>query len=155
MAKTLKSLFLFLGAVGSSVLIGWWLTKRQTQPRPSFAPAPQPFSPSANASPTVRVMSEIVLPPEAFENIDEKAVEAPKTPPSQATAAEKAAPQPGLEQIKGIGPKTLEALTAIGIHQVSDLAAAEAQDLKNRLANSRASLNQIEQWILAAKETIA
>lgn len=155
MGKTLKSLFFFLGAFGSSVAIGWWLSKRQPQSRPSFPHAPQPFMPAADSSPVVRVMSEIVLPPEAFENIDEKTITPPASEHSETDSTAKAASQPALAQIKGIGPKTLEALTAIGIHNVSDLAAAEAEDIKNRLNNSRISLNQIEQWILAAKETNA
>lgn len=145
MLKFLRNLFLFLSALGSSIVVGWWLTNRQSQSKPNPTPPSRPAPSSQAAAPVIKVMSQITLPPEAFEDID----------PSDNATTQSASPETNdnaLTQLKGIGPKTLDALTEIGIHTIADLAKASADDLKERLSLVRPSLKQIEQWIDAAKD---
>jgi len=139
-----------------------------------------PISVAPMMPPPLQTLSEpaIVLPPEAFEAIEaipeppakkiEKAEDAEKIekPAMEATvgkpAAEVSAKSAKTEKapkskrddltiIKGIGPKKAEALASIGITTFAQLAAANAEALREQSAGV-GSLEQLEEWIAAAKE---
>lgn len=104
----------------------WWSQRRRAQPTPVTPTPVEHMSPP-----------EIVLPPEAFEDVivEEHQVD-------------------DLTTIKGIGNKMSEALASIGIHRFTDLANADPEDIKARLGNRPVSVSAIEEWIIAAKEYV-
>ncbi len=157
MLKLLKRIFAFLGATGTSVIFGWWLSQRRQQKELPAPPQPRPLMPPEAPEP------KITLPPEAFEdlapeNVEPAVEELPPTSLEEETiegviveAAE--VPVDDLTMIKGIGPKFSEALAAIGISHFDELAGADAQDVKNRLGKP-VSLPQVKTWIEAARERV-
>lgn len=81
----------------------------------------------------------------------------PAPEPTAPAAAEPPA-EPGdggddLTAIRGIGPAMHKRLGAMGIHTTADLAAADADDLTERLKADRAVVSraQVAAWIEAAK----
>lgn len=144
MGKFIKNTIVYSIAAVVSIVVGWWLSQREKE-----AANLQPMATPTHVPSNVPLEeTKIVLPPEAFENLEESSV---KPPPK--IAKQKAAADPDdLTTIKGIGPKTAEALAQIGIQQFAQLAKSDAQDIKNRLEGTTASLKKIEEWIKAAME---
>lgn len=136
MMKALKTIFVFVAAIGASVVVGWWFSQRR-QAQPQALPAtPQPVVPPPP-------IPKIVLPPEAFADIS------PEIEPEAHPA-----PVDDLTVIRGIGPKTQAALAEMGIVTFAELAAADVKGLKARLDEhgTFVAIKNLENWIVAAKE---
>jgi predicted flap endonuclease-1-like 5' DNA nuclease len=145
MGKFIKNTIVYSVAAVVSVVVGWWLSQRERDAanlQPIHTPTRMPSSTMQAEEP------KIVLPPEAFENLDVsngKPLTKSETPASANQSDD-------LTKIKGIGPKTALSLAQIGITSYGNLASADAQDIKNRLEGTALSLKKIQDWIQAAKE---
>ncbi|NDJ84312.1 MAG: helix-hairpin-helix domain-containing protein [Chloroflexi bacterium] len=153
MLKNMKRIAAVFGLIGAAVAIARWLAERKTDSNAeALASSATQYAPPAIPVPpdTITVSSHIVLPPEAFEDVDDTL---PLTD-DDTIAHETLEVDPGddLTVIKGIGPKMAEALAGVGIASLNDLAQANAEVLKNRLESPRISMKQLEEWIAAAKE---
>lgn len=146
MGKFIKNTIVYSVAAVVSVVVGWWLSQREKEAAKvktthSSTRMPSPATPQAEET-------KIVLPPEAFENLD-------VSNGKQSTKSVEPKPKSEVDDlttIKGIGPKTAEALANIDITSFASLASADAQDIKNRLEGTALSLKKIEGWIQVAKE---
>lgn len=132
MMKVLKAIFVFVAAIGASVVVGWWFSQRRHQHPHSLTTSPQPVVPPPP-------LPKIVLPPEAFVGIEENEI-----PPTS----------DDLTVIRGIGPKTQAALAELGIVTFAKLAKADVKDLKSRLDKhgTFVALKNLESWVAAARE---
>jgi len=145
MGKFVKNTIVYSVAAVISVVVGWWLSQREKEAvnlQPAHSPTRMPSS-TIEAEET-----KIVLPPEAFENLE---VSNGK-PPTKSEESTLAKDSDDLTTIKGIGSKTADALTQMGITDFAQLASADAQNIKDRLTGTARSLKKIEDWIQAAKE---
>jgi large subunit ribosomal protein L21 len=77
----------------------------------------------------------------------------PTSPTAAEPPAEPAAGSDDLTAIRGIGPAMHKRLGAMGIHTMADLAAANADDLTERLKADKAVVShaQVAAWIEAAR----
>lgn len=169
--RIFKGVGLFISGLGISLVVGWWLAERE-RAKGQVGQASQagqgPISVAPMMPPPTQTMSEpaIVLPPEAFEDITEppaEKIEKVEKPAMEATVGKPVAKvsaktekatkskRDDLTTIKGIGPKKAEALASIGINTFAQLAAAKAEELREQSAGV-GSLEQLEEWIAAAKE---
>lgn len=139
MEKRLKSIWKLALIIGGGIALQQLLKRNQPRNTP---PTPQP------SSDTMRVMSNIVLPPEAFWN-DEEPV---PHPPGYTNGAH--LHQDDLTEISNIDDAAAHALQELGITRFVDLARADATDLYKELADLPASYERIEGWISAAKERV-
>jgi predicted flap endonuclease-1-like 5' DNA nuclease len=180
MMRIFKGVGLFISGLGISLVVGWWLAERERakgQTGQASQAGQGPISVAPMMPPPTPSMSEpaIVLPPEAFDAIEditeltaEKTAKAEKVekPAMEATVGKPVAEIPAksaknekaaktkrndLTIIKGIGPKKAEALASIGITTFAQLAAANAEELREQAAGV-GSVEQLEEWIAAAKE---
>ncbi len=136
--RILKGLGLFISGLGISLVVGWWLSQQERHVKRSI--------PTPNLTPNEPAIEPaITLPLEAFEAIAEPMPEIKVKSVMGKPAAD------DLTIIKGIGPKKAEALAGIGITTFDGLAAVDANALKEQLAGI-GSLEQLEEWIAAAKE---
>lgn len=139
--RILKGLGLFITGLGISLVVGWWLSQQERHAKRSL--------PTPNLTPNEPAIEPVItLPPEAFEAIAEP--EPAIKPRSEIKVKSKAAAD-DLTVIKGIGPKKAEALAALGITTFNGLAAADANALREKSAGI-GSVEQLEEWIAAAKE---
>ncbi|MBI5931486.1 MAG: hypothetical protein HY862_19420 [Chloroflexi bacterium] len=142
MMRILKGLGLFISGLGISLVVGWWLSQQERHAKRTGSPAPDVTE--------ATIEPAIVLPPEAFEGVIEPVQPKGKIElkPDKAETKREA---DDLTIIKGIGPKKAEALASIGITTFDGLGTADANELKDKLAGI-GSLEQLEEWIAAAKE---
>ncbi len=145
MMRILKGLGLFISGLGISLVVGWWLSQQErhpkrTPPTPNLAPNEPAIEPA------------ITLPLEAFEAIAEQMPKIPM-PETKAKPAKVKSAADDLTIIKGIGPKKAEALASVGITTFDGLAAADANELREKVAGI-GSLEQLDEWIAAAKEFV-
>jgi predicted flap endonuclease-1-like 5' DNA nuclease len=146
MGKFIRNTIVYSVAAVVSVVVGWWLSQREKEAanlQPTHSPSRMPPSTMETEE------TKIVLPPEAFENLEEVSI---AKPPAKSKASSPAKALDDLTTIKGIGPKTADSLAKIGITSFAQLASADAQDIKNRLEGTALSLKKIEDWIQTAKE---
>jgi predicted flap endonuclease-1-like 5' DNA nuclease len=120
--------YLSLG-LGITLGIAYWLRQEVERQRQQTSP-----SASSNASQMATTTeTHIVLPVEALDQAEVST--------------------DNLAAIHGIGPKTAEALTAIGINTFSALATASSTELYERLKNVRGvSEEKLQDWIRQAKD---
>jgi predicted flap endonuclease-1-like 5' DNA nuclease len=172
--KFTRDVSLLVTGIAASVVISWWLKQRERA-----HPSPAHLSSTPVSLPTTDENNlQIPLPPSAFADIDElptdniiNASELPvdltkDSPPNgrgphthtngdKDKAATKVQTETtkstdDLTTIKGIGAKTVAVLAGLGIYNFSDLAKADAGQIKNALG--RISLESVETWIKTAKE---
>ena len=163
MNKLLKGTALFVTGLGVSIVIGWWLkTREQGQTLPfTSSTSDLPLDVSPDSLDMADVLGNIPLPLEAFEETpssdsDEMVITSETIAdngvivPFDVVDEDSAASKDDLTQINGIGPKTAEVLTGLGIASFQDLATADAQFIKDHV--SRVSVAAIQDWIQAAQE---
>lgn len=137
MDKRLKQLWKLVLVVGGGLILQQLLKRQQSSSQP------QPMTPPPSQEPTLRVMSNIVLPPEAFLHED------------NGTYTNGAHIQAdNLTELPNLGHDAVEALSHMGITRFVELANADAMDLYRELADLPATYEQIEHWIQAAKERV-
>ncbi|MCQ3932386.1 MAG: hypothetical protein DPW16_18200 [Chloroflexi bacterium] len=141
MMRILKGLGLFVTGLGISLVVGWWLSQQERHAKRSL--------PTPNLTPNEPAIEPVItLPPEAFEAIAEPE---PAIKPKPEIKVKSKAIADDLTIIKGIGPKKAEALAALGITTFNELATADANALREKSAGI-GSVEQLEEWIAAAKE---
>lgn len=147
--RILKGLGLFISGLGISLVVGWWLSQQERHPKRN--------SPAPNLTPNEPTIEPaITLPLEAFEAIAEPMpkIHVPETPETKVKPTKGKSVADDLTIIKGIGPKKAEALASVGITTFNGLAAADANDLREKVAGI-GSVEQIDEWIAAAKEFVS
>lgn len=140
MEKRLKSLLKLVFVIGSGIVLQQLLKRNQSQTHSQATPYPPDGA--------MRVMSNIVLPPEAF--TDEVVVPHPPTYTNGAHLH-----TDDLTEINDINAEAARALQELGITRFVDLARADAMDLYRELVDLPASFERIKSWISAAKERVA
>jgi predicted flap endonuclease-1-like 5' DNA nuclease len=152
--RIIRGLFIFTVGLVASLIAGWWFNQRQRQSQSSKRHETMTVRSTASGSLASNGASEpepIVLPPEAFEDIediDETSVPGREVASEVSTGGELT---DDLTELKGIGPKTAEALNNMGIYTFAALAKANVEELRTQLPNN-VSVEQIESWISAAGE---
>ncbi|HLA44138.1 MAG TPA: DUF4332 domain-containing protein [Aggregatilineales bacterium] len=133
MSKLARAFGYFSLGLGISLLIGYWLKQEELRNRKLITREPE--KPSGDED------SPVVL--------SQKTLNAAKKtpPPIPAEAAD------DLTQLRGVGPRTAEALQAIGITSYRQIASASAENLLSRLQDVRGiTAQKIESWIEQAAE---
>lgn len=152
MFKFVKNSTLFVVGLGTSLILGRWLKKREEEAKGTTSTIKA--EPKAVDKPAEVV--EIPLPPSAFAGLDtaestESSSNGAIQPKVKAKPAEATVTTPDdFTQINGIGAKTAETLQAMGIATFADLAEADVAAIKEQVA--RVSLDKIEGWIAEAQK---
>lgn len=116
--------------IGITLGIAYWLKQELERQRQQTLPVTSPEAPVMISQP---IETQIILPVEALDQAEVST--------------------DNLAALHGIGPKTAEALTAIGINTFSALASASAAELYERLKNVRGVTEEkIQDWIKQAKD---
>ncbi|PJF43939.1 MAG: hypothetical protein CUN55_06485 [Phototrophicales bacterium] len=136
MDKRLKLFWKVVFVIGSGFVVQQMLKRSQARHKVDISPK-MPFD-------TVKVMSNIVLPPEAFVDEEESL--------SYSNGAH--LHHDDLTEISGLDDEAVRALNAMGITRFVDLARANAMEIYQELADLPASLEKIESWIHAARERV-
>jgi predicted flap endonuclease-1-like 5' DNA nuclease len=78
---------------------------------------------------------------------------APAKPDAEAADVEAGAVQADdLTVIRGIGPAIARKLDALGVKTFTDLAAADPDDLANKIASRPVTSNRVREWVEEAKK---